>query len=218
MKDFRNSGWKYLDQFDAIFPNGGASGSRAFIPGTSSTLVPLNPTEDAKEDSCDDFTIPLATLAALPDAANHQLIGHAISTTTTAINSLSMPTMPPGPLMQTTTAPLSGNRASKHQFESVSVNDAPQSASGLGVPVSSSTHRSKRSWNSSNQAVTGSSMDSTSIVLHVVDSSIQHLNNSIESKWVDPLKALEIAASTAQELGVTGLIRSEERRVGKECA
>ena len=109
MKDFRNSGWKYLDQFDAIFSNGGALGSRAFTPGTSSTSVPLNSTEDAEEDSRDDFTIPLATLAALPDAANHQLIGHAISMTATAINSLSMPTMPPGPLMQTTTAPLSSN-------------------------------------------------------------------------------------------------------------
>ena len=53
-------------------------------------------------------------------------------------------------------------------------------------------------------------MDLTSIALHAVDSSIQHLNDSIESKWVDLLKALEIAASTAQELGVTGLISKKQ--------
>ena len=42
MKEFRNSGWKYLSQMEDIFPQGGATGAGAFHGAmTASSLEDL---------------------------------------------------------------------------------------------------------------------------------------------------------------------------------
>lgn len=229
-----------------ILPGGGASGSRAFVPGTGSTSAP---TEEVEEDlGHDDFTIPIATLAALPppplctsaaSAANtdQDLIGHAISTTATAIGSLSVPAPLGGgpivvsnarrqstpahhsptsvlstPFSQTVSTPSTGGGRAKRPIESISANNAPQAGS-MNPPASvSSARKSKRSRNSSNQATAGST-DSTSIALHAVDSSIRHLSDSLSANFVDPFKAIVDAVKTTQSLTSMQLISQEHENV-----
>ncbi|KAL4065829.1 hypothetical protein J3A83DRAFT_4375082 [Scleroderma citrinum] len=204
MKEFWTSGWKYLESMEEIFPEGGTTGVHAFCGGAPSTL----PSSAHDTGSCElspsasllGISLPTATGSGDLHNIDPQLINNAITSTVTAISSLTPLTSSPSPmLIQSQSTSISH----KHPMLAMSPDELGASTgnsllfSSTCPPVSMASTSlqpsSKQSCTSgASQVVTssGKQKNATTIALHAMDSSIHHLKDSMTDIFVDPLKSI----------------------------
>jgi hypothetical protein len=81
MKPFRNAGWAYYDQMQAIFPSGGAKGTHAFVPTSSATF------DDAEEIDEDLAKVASGSGGAGDKDAAAMVVDDVLQTASTASGS-----------------------------------------------------------------------------------------------------------------------------------
>jgi len=207
MKDFRNCGWKYLDKMEKIIPGGGATGANAYHPGSIDISVSapsvagdqdVSELDDGESDHL--FSVPGLTLTSASIAnfnIDPSLINDAVASTATAINFALPSTSANHP--PTTVQPQS--TSNKRTLETMSQDDADNSLLFSQAPISTvstssmRTTTSKRSRTGNWTAPGGKKHENLSVAIHAFDSTIRHFDNSITTKFVDPLKCVQEATT-----------------------
>ncbi|KAL4078798.1 hypothetical protein V8B97DRAFT_2067850 [Scleroderma yunnanense] len=212
MENYWTASWKYLEKMEDIFPEGGTTGTQAFYGGATSALPSTSDTviHESNHPS-------IAFMSGSSDILNinPQLINNAITSTTTAINSL----VPSGLSSLSGLIQSDSTQSSSHEFPLLSLSPDESDTCSNSLLFSPTHHPistalttllqsgSKCSHTSGGQGTTsGSKKNTATITLHAVDSSIHHLEDSITNIFIDPLKSVQ---DTTELLYQHGMIPDE---------
>ncbi|KAL4065031.1 hypothetical protein V8B97DRAFT_2071660 [Scleroderma yunnanense] len=207
MENYQTTGWKYLEKMEDIFPEGGTTGTQAFCGGATSTLPG---TSDAVSHESDHPSIAFMSGSSNVLNVNPQLINNAITSTTTAINSLT----PSGSSSLSGLIQSNSTQSSSHKHLVLSLSPDESGTSGNSLLFSPTCHPistasttslqsgSKCSHTSGGQGTTsGSKKNTTTVALHAMDLSICHLEDSITNILINSLKSVQDAMELLYQHG-----------------
>jgi len=210
MDNYQQSGWKYLQKMEEIFPEGGATGAQAFHGATTMSALPSTTSDAAGHESNHPESIAATLGSSNIVNIDPQLIDNAITSTTTVINSLAPSiSSSSSELIQSSSNTRSSSR--KRPLSSLSPDESGTSGNSLlfspmQPPISTASTTSFRSSGKHSRtsggrgATSGVKKDTTTIALHAVDSSIRLLHDLITKQFVDPLKCVQDALKLLSQL------------------
>ena len=217
MKQFRNKGWRYLEQMEDILPQGGATGALSYC-GTIGVSAIRGESQQVTSESADSPT----SVTGGSVVSNAPAVAFA-SGSTMAVNTSPSALFLPSLVPTSSSIATAGSRpSSKHPHSMISSDVADtshlQSASlpPSSLPSAPSQISQGPSKRNRQKAATTDDKRSNVVAINAVNNSIRTLNDTITTQFCDKLTV--VSTATGQLYQVPGLTSEQIMELGEYFA